>query len=65
MTEQEQHEEIRDNLFDALQLLINLSNEIAKHYNVCPLCLTYALEAATKEAEDKGLIQHAGKEIRH
>jgi hypothetical protein len=35
---------------------------IAKRFDVCPLCLTYNLAAATEEAENSGDLPHHDKE---
>jgi hypothetical protein len=34
---------------------------IAEAHDLCPVCLVYALADSAAEAEEKGLLRHAGE----
>ena len=49
----------RGRLERALAVLRAAAFAIAKGYDLCPVCLVYALADSAAEAEEKGLLRHA------
>jgi len=56
MTEEERHRMGR-----ALDILKGATLVVAKAFDMCPICLTYALADLTSDAEEAGLVRHGNE----
>lgn len=59
--EDQMEAEERGRLERALAVLQAAALSIAKGYDLCPICLVYALADSAADAEEKGLIHHEGE----
>jgi len=58
--EDDNHGEIDERTIEALAALKVVTGLLARHYQVCPLCLTFNMANIVSEAEDRGVIHHWG-----
>ena len=58
--EEQMDDEERDRLATALGALKAGAMLIAEKFGLCPICLIYALADSAADAEEAGLVQHAG-----